>query len=231
MMTPDAVVVTGLGAASALGTGIEAHRAALWAGRDGIRPVTRFDTRSMSTHLAATWPGWDGRTQQEPGRDRDLAATAAAFPLHELALVAAREAWSSAAVEVDRRRVARVFGTCFGQGFKEFSAVTERIAAGLELAGPRITISTACSSSTNAIGLARDLLLHGHADVAIAGGADTLLREALAGFSALGVLSPEPCAPFSEPEGTTLGEGAGFLVLERAADAARRNAPTWASIR
>jgi len=184
----------------------------------------------MSSNIGATWPGWDGRRQPEPGRDRDLFATAEPFPLHELALVAAREAWSRAAVRVDRRRAAIVFGTCFGHGFKEFSAVAERIAQGLDIAGPCITITTACSSSTNAIGLARDLLLHGHADVVVAGGADSLLREAFAGFSALGVLSEEPCAPFSHPPGTTLGEGAGFLVLERAADAARRNATTWGSI-
>lgn len=226
----SAVVVTGLGAASALGTGIEAHRAALWAGRDGIRKVDRFDTTQMSAHLAATWPGWDGRTQDEPDRDHDLPATAAPFPLHELALVAAREAWSSAGARVDQRRVALLFGTCYGHGFREFSAVTQRIAAGLDIAGPRVTISTACSSSTNAIGLGRDMLVHGHADVVIAGGADVLLREGFAGFSAMGVLSAERCAPFSEPPGTTLAEGAGFVVLERAEDAARRAAPTWATI-
>ncbi len=231
-MTPDAVVVTGMGAASSLGSGIDAHRAALWAGRDGFRRVERFDTAQMTTHIGAMWPAWDGRTQPEVSRERDLAATAADFPLHELALVAAREAWSVAGVDasLDRRRVALVFGTCFGHGFKEFSAVAERIAAGLDIAGPRITISTACSSSTNAIGLARDLLLHGHADVVVTGGADSLLREALAGFSALGVLSAEPCAPFSDPPGTTLGEGAAFLILERARDAARRSATTYASI-
>jgi 3-oxoacyl-[acyl-carrier-protein] synthase II len=224
------VVVTGIGAVSALGTGVSAHRAAVWAGRDGIRAVDRFDTTELSAHIAATWPGWNGRTQPKAERADELAATAAPFPVHELALVAAREAWSNAGPVVDRRRAALVFGTCYGQAYTEFSAVTERIAAGLDIAGPRITVSTACSSSTNAIGLARDLLLHGHADVVVAGGADALLREAFAGFSALGVLSAEACAPFSDPPGMTMGEGAGFLVLERSVDAARRKAPTWGSI-
>jgi 3-oxoacyl-[acyl-carrier-protein] synthase II len=225
------VVVTGIGAASALGTGVAAHRAALWAGRDGFRPVDRFDTSEMSAHIAATWPGWDGLKQPMMTRELDLAGTAAGFPLHELALVAAREAWAEAAVTVPPRRAALVFGTCYGQGFKEFNPVAERIAAGLGLMGPCVTISTACASSTNAIGLARDLVVHGHADVVVAGGADTLLREAFAGFSALGVLSPEACAPFSDPPGTTMGEGAAFVVLERAEDAARRKAArVWASI-
>ncbi len=225
------IVITGIGAASALGTGIAEHTSALWAGRDGIRPVERFDTSQMTTRLGATWPGWAGRTQRDHDRDHDLASTAAPFPLHELALVAAREAWSSSGVEVgDRKRAALVFGTCFGHGFQEFSPVARRIAAGLDVAGPCVTISTACSSSTNAIGLARDLLVRGHADVVVAGGADALLREGFAGFSALGVLSAEPCAPFSEPAGTTMGEGAAFLILERAEDAARRRATTWGQI-
>ena len=230
-MSQGTVVVTGMGIASALGTGLAAHRSAMWAARSGIRVVTRFDTAKLRTRLGATWPGWDDRSQPEPGPAQDLAFTARGFPLDELALVAAREAWSSAAPIVEPRRAAMVFGTCFGQGFDEFHQVAQRIASGLDLAGPQITISTACASSTNAIGLARDLLLHGHADVAVAGGADMLLREAFAGFSALGVLSQEPCAPFSEPEGTTLGEGAAFFVLERAGDAARRGIATWCSIR
>jgi len=229
----DGVVVTGIGAVSALGTGIDAHRVALSEGLDGLRPIARFDTTRMSgrARLGGTWPGWDGRVQPEPGPDQDLASTAADFPLHELALVAAREAWQGAAIQpTDARRTALVFGTCFGHGFAEFHGVAERIAAGLGLAGPCLTISTACASSTNAIGLARDLVRLGHADVVVAGGADSLLREAFAGFAALGVLSPDKCAPFSEPEGTTLGEGAGFLVLERETDASRRGARAWATI-
>src|SRR5689334_6949970 len=105
-----------------MGTGVEAHRAALWAGRHGFRPVERFDTRSMSTRLAGTWPGWDGRAQPEPGPELDLAATANDFPLHELALVAAREAWASSGCSAEPRQTAVVFGTCFGHGFTEFHA-------------------------------------------------------------------------------------------------------------
>jgi 3-oxoacyl-[acyl-carrier-protein] synthase II len=225
------VVITGIGAASALGTGIEAHRAALWNGDDGLRPMTRFDTSRLATRLGGTWPGWDGRVQPETGPDGNLVATAADFPLHELALVAAREAWTGARLPpVAPRRVALVFGTCFGHGFSEFHEVTDRIAAALDIGGPKITISTACASSTNAIGLGRDLLVRGYADVVLAGGADSLLREACAGFSALGVLSGEKCAPFSEPTGTTLGEGGAFVVLERGEDAARRGVKGWASV-
>jgi 3-oxoacyl-[acyl-carrier-protein] synthase II len=226
----DDVCVTGLGAVSALGTGVDAHREALFAGRSGIKPLTRFDTARLETHLGATWPGWDGIRQPDPDKEVTLAETAQRFPLHELALHAAREAWASSGVICAPSRVALVFGTCFGQGFHEFDPVARRIAEGLGLTGPVVTLSTACSSSTNAIGLGRDLLRQGHVDAVVAGGADVLLREAFAGFSALGVLSAEPCAPFSEPVGTTLGEGAAFVVLERAVDASRRRATPWAVI-
>src|ERR1041385_1465311 len=112
---PDVtVVVTGMGAVSCLGTGLAAHREALFSGRDGIRRVERFDTTQMGTHLGATWPGWDGREQPTPNRDLDLLASATPFPLHELALVAAREAWSSAGASAPPSRVALVLGTCFG---------------------------------------------------------------------------------------------------------------------
>jgi 3-oxoacyl-[acyl-carrier-protein] synthase II len=224
------ICVTGLGAVSALGVGVDAHREALLAGRSGITQVKRFDTSRLGTHLGATWPGWDGIQQPDPGKEASLAETALPFPLHELALHAAREAWASSGASCAPSRVALVFGTCFGQGFDEFAPVARRIAEGLGLTGPVVTISTACSSSTNAIGLGRDLLRQGHVDAVIAGGADVLLREAFAGFSALGVLSAEPCAPFSEPVGTTLGEGAAFVVLERGSDASLRQATPWAAI-
>src|SRR6185436_16552571 len=88
---PAAVIVTGLGAVSALGTGCEAHLAALLSGSHGIRPVTRFDTTRLGCSLGATWPAWDGRVQPEPGSELRLRDTALGFPLHEMALAAARE--------------------------------------------------------------------------------------------------------------------------------------------
>jgi 3-oxoacyl-[acyl-carrier-protein] synthase II len=230
LLEDDCVVVTGMGAVSALGTGLEAHRAALLAGRDGLRAVERFDTRRMSAHLAGTWPGWNGRVQPGAGSDPDGTAMNAALPLHEMALLAGREACLDARLPAGPGRGALVFGTCFGQAYAQFHAVADRVAAGLALEGPCITISTACSSSTNAIGLARDLVLQGRADFVVAGGADQLLREAFAGFSVLGVLSVDKCSPFSEPPGTTLGEGAGFVVVERASHAASRGARPWATV-
>ena len=210
-----------MGAVSALGSGCAELWRAVAEGRDGLRPATRFDTTVFPSAIAGLWPAWDDRVEDEMAPGRDLETMARRFPVVEMARVAADEAWAEAHVSerigagaLDPRRIALVLGTCFGQGFRLFHEVTEAL-AGLGISGPRLTVSTACSSSTNAIGLGRDLLRAGRADVVLAGGADVVLREVFAGFCALGVVSPKKCAPFSEPPGINLGEGAGFVVLER----------------
>ena len=128
-------------------------------------------------------------------------------------------------------RVAIVFGTSLATHPEGIHRLAELMGDAIGARGPKITVSTACSSSANAIGVGRDLVLEGLADVAIAGGADALTGEIFAGFHNLGLLAPDRCAPFSSPPGTTLGEGAGFLVLERADHAARRGASpvAWVS--
>ena len=199
--------------------------------------MTRFDVSGFSCQLGGCWPQWEGREQAAPGPGFALTAAAASFPVAELASCAAREALALSGVasalergELARARVGLVLGTCFGQGFEQFHGLTEQLAAALGVSGPCLTVSTACASSANAIGLARDLVRDAECEVVLAGGADALLREIFAGFAALGVLSPERCAPFSEPVGTNLAEGAGFVVLERSGRAASRGARVLAAI-
>ena len=190
------VVITGLGAVSALGPNAAALRDAVLSGRDGIVPMKRID-------LSPLHPiGLAGEVTVEP-------ADAAAW-----AIRAAREAVADAGGNLSGRRVAVVSGTTDGER-GDIGSIAREVHAALGIDGPAITISTACASSTNAIGLGRDLLERGDADVVIAGGAERLVPEMFAGFAALGVLSAEKCAPFGETVGTTLGEGAGYVVLER----------------
>ncbi len=195
-----------MGAVSALGHGCDGLWKAIAAGRDGIRPIQRFSTEGFSVHLGAEVPG--GKT--------DSHSTLCV----EFALSAAREALAQAAVSgVAPERMALILGTSLGDGMNR---ITETVADELQAMGIRMTVSTACSSSTNALGLGADLLRSGMADVVLAGGSDVLSPELFAGFHALGVLSLQKCAPFSVPSGATLGEGAGFLVLERASDVKAR---------
>ncbi len=94
--------------------------------------------------------------------------------------------------------------------------------------GPTATVVNACSSGTDAIGIALAWLREGLCDAAIAGGADELSRIPMDGFNALGIMSDEPCAPFDrDRRGLTLGEGAGVLFMETAESAKRRGA-AWA---
>ena len=212
------VAISGAGAVSALGDGCAALAAALAAGRDGIREIRRFKVDEFATRVAALYPGWDDLRLEPGGPPGPVSAIA-------LAVAAAREAWEDAklgSAGYRPRRVAVVLGTCFGEHFERFSELAGAVAAAVGARGPCITVSTACSSSTSAIGIARDLVERGTADAALAGGADVLTREVFAGFHALGALSVQKCAPFGEPPGTTLGEGAGFVAVELASAARAR---------
>ena len=84
------------------------------------------------------------------------------------------------------------------------------------LHGPALTISNACSSGADAIGVAHLWLSQGMCDLVIAGGTDELNKVPLDGFNALGVCSRTPCRPFdAERSGLNLGEAAGVLILGR----------------
>ncbi len=87
----------------------------------------------------------------------------------------------------------------------------------LGICGPKSTVSSACASSNMAVGIAMDWLTYDEADCVIVIGTDTISPAILAGFNALRAVSTKPSAPFSNPAGITLGEGAGALVLERGA--------------
>jgi 3-oxoacyl-[acyl-carrier-protein] synthase II len=203
-----AIAITGLGAVSSLGLGAPALRDAIFRGRDGLAPVERFDTAPFA-------PVSLGGCVSEGSS------------CVEWAIAAAREAWTQARAGdagVAPERIAVVAGTTEGEE-SDIPGIARAVAAALGARGPQWTVSTACTSSANAIGLGADLLDRGDADLVIAGGAERLVEAMYAGFYRLGVLATEKCAPFGETRGTTLGEGAGFVVLERAG---ARAVPAWA---
>src|SRR6202011_5976355 len=99
-------------------------------------------------------------------------------------------------------------------------AITDRIAQYFALEGLKSTITTACSSSANAMGYAHDAIAAGLADVMLTGGSDVLARLTYAGFNSLRSVDPEPCRPFDrERRGISIGEAGrvlGFRGEERA---------------
>lgn len=243
---PSAVVVTGIGAVSAYGLGIERLWTGLSSGRAAIAEVKRFDPARHRTRFAAAL---------------DEPVTVAGAPrgasfADRFALVAAAEAIAGAGLPptLFDLRAGCYFGCSTGGTWETelyYDGLTRRerktvsvrgldsqqtsgpgdaVARRFGICGPVQTISSACASATLAIGTALDDLRSGEVDVALAGGADALCQLTFAGFNSLRAVDPQACRPFRlGREGLTIGEGAGVLVLERAADAAARGARplTW----
>ncbi len=212
--------ISGMGVVSAAGSG----RHALWAravsGHHAILPIRRFETSGIAAKLAGIVPS--------AGRAADGLRPSATLCV-EFATEAAQEAVRQAQLTIGHagvpsHRIALLFGASMVDHDVEVHVVAQRVADDLGITGPLICFSSACASSTNAIGAALDILALDAVDAVIAGGADVLTPLTQAGFNALGLLSPAPCAPFSEPLGTSLGEGAAFFVVENEGDARERGA-------
>ena len=235
------IVVTGLGAITALGATASETWSRLVAGERGFRDLTLFDAEGYRSKLVAEVSGI------EPRNDPSYSRTS------ELALRAAREALAQAGFSTRPRRVGLVVGgTTAGmletesllavllspegavdpEARKEalrkmlshpLSAPTDRLANEL---GPftRVrSLSSACSSGANALLVGALWLELDLVDAVLCGAADALCRVTLSGFNALGACDPEGARPFDvKRRGLTLGEGAGFLVLERGDDARTR---------
>ena len=220
--------VLGRGAVCTAGLDVAAIERAVGDGTAGPRPVQRFDASMF------TGP-WAGEVDLEALRRRAPASLVDADPCTLLAADAARQAWSSCAVDAPPHRVALVLGTSAGNhNSEDLSEELERtdpagafarkeaarhwttadaVARLLGIEGPRLTVSSACASGNLGLSLARELLLTGVADVVLAGGADAISPRRFAGFDALGVVGTAPGAPFSHPTGMNVGEGAAFVVL------------------
>jgi len=103
--------------------------------------------------------------------------------------------------------------------------LAEYIARRTGARGPQASVVNACSSGTDAIGIALSWLKSGLCDIAIAGGSDELNHVPYCGFNSLGIANPGLCAPFDrDRKGLNLGEGAGVLVMETRESARKRGA-------
>ena len=231
------VVITGLGATTALGNGVEAFWQGLLAGRSGFGPVARFATARSAAKRAAEIA--------EPPADPEGLLTARA---PRLALAAASEALSSADVFLGGARDALVAGTTLGmnEGWTRHLAgeavpepmestslheVTRLLGERFGIRGPALTVSVACASGTAAVGLGAELIRRGEADRVLAGGYDALSEFVFSGFDVLRALSTTEVRPFDRRrDGLGLGEGAGFVLLEEETLARKRGAPIAARV-
>ncbi|WP_299597925.1 beta-ketoacyl-ACP synthase [uncultured Microbulbifer sp.] len=99
---------------------------------------------------------------------------------------------------------------------QQMAALAEYVARYLQLDGPRLTVSTACSSSANAFASARRLLAMDVCDAVVVGGVDTLCGMTVTGFNGLGALSAGHTRPFSaDRDGINLGEAGAVFIMSR----------------
>jgi 3-oxoacyl-[acyl-carrier-protein] synthase II len=229
-MTLRPVVVTGVGVICAVGRDPEEFWRGLTAGEGGVSVVAddRFAAFGQARYAGQVPDEWiDG---QLPDGDAGLDRTA------RLALVAARQAVAQAGLtDPDGDRYGLVLGKCQATpaadgGYQPMHGTADIVAGRLGMRGPRILVSTACAAGGNAVGLAKDKILTGEADVVLAGGVDPLLFGTYAGFAGLQALASGPCAPYSRSDGLNLGEGAAFLVVESLESALARGATPLAEV-
>jgi len=123
--------------------------------------------------------------------------------------------------------------------FVDPNAIVSSIARKWRISGQQFTVSTACSSSSHAIGLAMDMIRHGRSDVVLTGGVEASMSPMIfSGFDRLGAMSirnespKTACRPFSKNrDGFVMGEGAVTLVLESEEHALARGAKVYAEIK
>ena len=253
------VVITGMGAISPAGTGVDALWNAVYSGKQCIAPITRFDASEFAGSLAAEVPNFDAAAC---GISKKEARRFALFV--QYAIAASEEAWAQAGIDMeteDATRAACVWGSGIG-GLEEFQrgcdtlsqkgpkrvnplfipTMIENMAAGnlsirFGLKADCLSIVTACATGTHCVGEAYRLIRHGYADMALAGGSEESISPiCLAGFGNLGATSKstDPTAasmPFDVNRGGFVpGEGAGALVLESLEHAVARGANILAEV-
>jgi 3-oxoacyl-[acyl-carrier-protein] synthase II len=255
--SPRRVVVTGLGAVAPNGIGIEAYGAALCAGASGIGAISCFDPGRLDCRVAAEvkdFPMEDfvgERDMRRLGRVVPLLIAASAEALHGGRVCAARmtvaeqQSWGVVIgsgggapdfMEAQYRRyfadqVTRV--SAYNISSSTPGSLSSEISLRFGFRGPSHLISTGCTSSTDALGYAFNMIRFGLADHLITGGADaTITPGVMQGFCVMGVVSssrnhdPESASrPFDRTrDGFVLGEGAWILVLEEREQALERGA-------
>ena len=247
------VVVTGMGALAPNGNNVSEYWDALTAGQSGIDHITYFDTTDFPVKIAGEVSNFDPEQYFERKEVRKL------DPFSVYALVASNEAIQMSGLDAggfDPQRAGVMLGCGIGgittllaehvvlqnRGARRISPffVTKLIAniAGGQIAikwdlqGPNQTVTSACASATDAIGLALRLIQSGSADIMVAGGTEASICDLpLAGFSTIRALcnAADPPQSASRPfdkdrGGFVMGEGAGILVLETEEHAVSRGA-------
>ena len=242
------VLITGMGAVTAIGTGVASVSESLRSCRSGIALPSILKTVHASLPVAEVKYTDD---ELKSMLDGTLPVPELSTRACLLGMLALDEALQSASLEKrDPGDIVFVSATAVGgmdltelyydcpeagkQGFivgHDCGATTDTIAARYGGFAMSTTVSTACSAALNAIIFGCSLIKSGRASIVVAGGTECLTKYHLNGFNSLRILDSRRCRPFDRGrEGLNLGEGAGFLVLESPSSASRRNVRAIASV-
>ncbi len=227
------VRISGFGAVSSLGVGLDATRQGLYAPPRPPALPTRVDT---SLPLPVFEVPLAGESGQPGGFTNTMIELALAEALDQAGLNRPSLAGRKVGVCIGTTVACQLNNIPFYDDLRSgrpasadlfrryvVSAPAEWLRRELKLNGPAINVSNACASGADAIGIGALWLEQGACDLVIAGGADELNKVPLDGFHALGICSKQACRPFAaDRDGLNLGEGAGIMILERPSDAARR---------
>lgn len=254
------VVITGLGAVTALGCSIDAYWDGLISGRSGIRRITQFDASNLPCQIAGEIPDFEASQWMDRKEARRIPRSG------QIALAAAIQAVKDAGLPdtmPEPERAGVVFGTAIGGldradegistlrsgGYSKLNpfvlpASIPNLAAFLiarqfQCLGHNSTLTTACATGTQVIGDASEIIRRGAADVVITGGTEALIRDfAIGGFCSMRALPtsfndrPEAASrPFDAArEGFLFSEGAGAMILESLEHAQARGARIYAEV-
>jgi len=253
------VVITGMGVVSPLGLTLSTTWEALVAGKSGVDYIKAFDPEHVDTKIAAEVKDFDPTQFLSHKKVRYLDRFV------QLAVAASAEALRNANLQINSNnaeQVGVVIGSAIGgirtmeaqnkifmdRGLKRVSpfvipmslpdAAAVQVAITLGSKGINYCTTSACASSSDAIGLSMEIIRSGDAQVIIAGGADAAISPmVIAGFNAARALStrnhvPQKAScPFDlERDGFVMGEGAAILILENLSFARTRGAPILAEV-
>ena len=253
MSSPRRVVVTGLGAITPIGTGLDALRVSLRAARSAVGPITRFDPSPFRTHIAAQVNDFHAEDHLDAKRVKRLDR------FGQLSVIAANMALADAGIDLareSREDIGVMMGTALaGVGYAEeqlgrylvgglravdatlalavFGGASScNIAIETGVQGPNSTNAMSCASGAIAIGDAYRQVRDGYAEVMIGGGAEAPLAPlcfgAFALIRAMSTRNDEPARasrPFDAArDGFVMGEGGAALILEERSRAIARGA-------
>ena len=258
-MSREKIVITGLGSVAPNGNNVDEYWANLISGVSGIGPITYFDSSNHRVKIAGQLTDFDPETILDAKEIRKLDT----FSVY--ALVATEEAIKMSGLDNNQfnpDRIGVTIGTGVGgiQTLEDQQRVIDQkgarrvspqfvpkmianIAGGhlsmrWNLKGPNQTVTSACASATDAIGMAMRLILAGDADAMITGGTEASITGlTIAGFANMRALSQSNENPTSasrpfdmDRNGFVLGEGSGMIVIETESHAKKRGANILAEL-